>query len=107
MQGVAVELLASEWKSDLPAIRPSPGPILRPRGGRVAYEVDPTGVEALNLIERSLNLVRRQEALDDGVTVLAIMIDLLIGDWHSASSSARPAPHSCPHQRQAKHMTPT
>ena len=80
MQGVAVESLASEWKPDLPPIRPSPRPMRRPRGGRVANEVDPARIEALDLIERSLNLVRRQEALDDGVTVLAIMIDVLVGD---------------------------
>src|SRR5471032_2064301 len=104
MQGVAVELLASEWKSDLPAIRSSPGPILRPRGGRVANEVDPTRMEALNLIERSLNLVRRQEALDDGVTVLAIVTDVLFRDGHNASS-ARAARTLVHEQRQAGHMT--
>src|SRR5579863_141217 len=87
MQGVAVELLAGERKSDLSPIRPRPGPILRPLGGRVAHEVDPTGVKALNVIERSLNFLHRQQALDDGVTVLAIMIDVLVGDGHRSSSA--------------------
>src|SRR5436190_8609116 len=97
MQGVAVELLALERKPDPPAICPGRGPALRPADPRVANEVDPTGVHAFDLIEGSLKFVRGEQVLDDGVTVLPIVIDVLVGDGHEPSCARWAVSQNLPH----------